>query len=336
MPGIFPRLSQLRWRDKMAERKPWLIALLFLTVLVCGCTANQKAPGADEGKITVYTSFYTMYDFTSKIAGDKANIINMVPPGMEPHDWEPSPKDIAGLSEADLFIYNGAGMEGWTEKVLDSIKGSKLIPVETSKNIPLEKAERSEPGHQDEHDEDAGGHSHEEGELDPHVWLDPMNAKLQMEAIRDGLIQADPQNSAYYRGRFEEYSGRLDALDEAYRSAAEGFSKKEIVVSHKAFGYLCQAYGLEQLAIEGVSSDSEPTPAKMIEITKFIREHEVKVIFFEELASPKVAEAIARETGARTALLNPLEGLTEENLRAGKDYFSVMEENLEALKQALQ
>ena len=112
--------------------------------------------------------------------------------------------------------------------------------------------------------------------------------------------------------------------------------KKEIVVSHEAFGYLCHAYGLEQLAIKGISSDSEPTPGRMAEMIDFVREHEVKVIFFEELASPKVAEAIARETGARTMLLNPLEGLSEENLRAGKDYFSVMEENLEALKQALQ
>lgn len=321
----------------MAERKPFRVILVFLFfTLVCGCTANHQAPADDEGKITVYTSFYTMYDFTLKIAGDKANIINMVPPGMEPHDWEPSPKDIAGLSKADLFIYNGAGMEGWTGKVLDSIKGSKLIAVETSKNIQLAEEEHNEQEQRDEHDDEADGHSHEEGELDPHVWLDPMNAKLQMETIRDGLIQADPQNSAFYRERFEEYSRKLDALDKAFRSAANGFRKKEIVVSHKAFGYLCHAYGLEQLAIEGVSSDSEPTPAKMAEITEFIREHEVKVIFFEELASPKVAEVIARETGARTALLNPLEGLTEENLKAGKDYFSVMEENLEALKQALQ
>lgn len=322
----------------MAGHKPFrVIALLLLIALLYGCTTNRTAPAAEENKVTVYTSFYTMYDFTLKIAGDKANIINMVPPGMEPHDWEPSPKDIAGLSKADLFIHNGAGMEGWADKVLGSIKGSELIVVETSKNIHLEKAEHGE-AERDEHAEDGDpdGHSHEGLEFDPHVWLDPMNARLQMEAIRDGLIQADPRNSTFYQERFKEYSDRLDALDKAYRSAVEGFRKKEIVVSHAAFGYLCHAYGLEQLAIEGVSSESEPTPAKMAEIIDFVREHEVKAIFFEELASPKVAEAIARETGVRTALLNPLEGLGEENLKAGKDYFSVMEENLEALKQALQ
>ncbi len=319
----------------MAGRRPFrMIAPLLFITLLCGCTANRTSPAGDDNKVTVYTSFYTMYDFTLKIAGDKVNIMNMVPSGMEPHDWEPSPKDIAGLSGADLFIYNGAGMEGWAGKVLDSIKGSKLIAIETSKNVQVENPEQHESDHRYDQNQDQDGHT--DRESDPHVWLNPMNARLQMEAIRDGLIRVDPRNSGFYQERFEEYSRKLDTLDEAFRSAVAGFSKKEIVVSHEAFGYLCHAYGLEQLAIEGVSSESEPTPARMAEIIDFVREHQVRVIFFEELASPKVAEAIARETGVRTALLNPLEGLTEENLKAGKDYFSVMEENLEALKQALQ
>lgn len=315
----------------MAKRKIARMTAIFLSIaLLCGCRANHAAPADRGNKVTVYTSFYTMYDFTLKLAGDKVNLINMVPSGMEPHDWEPSPKDIAGLSEARLFIYNGAGMEGWAQKVLESINNPELVIVEASKNISLEKTE------QKEQEDIQSDHSHDDLKFDPHVWLNPMNAKLQMEAIRDGLIQVDPQNSEFYHERFEEYSGKLEALDKAYRSAAASFAKKEIVVSHEAFGYLCHAYGLEQLAIEGISSESEPTPAKMAEIIDFVKEHGVKVIFFEELASPKVAETIARETGAATALLNPLEGLTEENLKAGKDYFSVMEENLEALKQALQ
>lgn len=324
-----------------AVRKTMSVLVLFL-VLFCGCTINPAAPAAENNKVTVYTSFYTMYDFTLKLAGDKVNLVNMVPSGMEPHDWEPSPKDIAGLSRADLFIYNGAGMEGWAERVLDSIADAPLIAIETSRNIQLEKAEHFHEDHEEtldqaeEHDETKVKASHANLEFDPHVWLNPMNAKLQMEAIRDGLMQVDPQNSGFYQERFVEYANRLEALDQAFRSAAESFTRKEIVVSHEAYGYLCHAYGLEQLAIEGISSESEPTPAKMAEIIDFVREHQVKVIFFEELASPKVAEAIARETGARTALLNPLEGLGEESLKAGKEYFSVMEENLEALKQALQ
>lgn len=311
----------------MTERKIAVLLLLIMMVLN-GCRAN--APAADNDKITVYTSFYTMYDFTLKIAWDRVNLINMVPSGMEPHDWEPSPRDVAGLSGADLFIYNGAGMEGWVEKVLSSVNNPDLIVVETSKNIRLEKAE-----HGEETDEE-DGHSHDDLEYDPHVWLDPMNAKMQMEAIRDGLVQADPQNSSFYQERFRECADKLDDLDKAFRQVSETFTRKEIVVAHAAFGYLCHAYGLEQVAIEGLSSESEPTSARMAEIIDFVKEHDVKVIFFEELSNPKVAEAIARETGARTALLNPLEGLTEESMKAGKDYFSVMEDNLEALRKALQ
>lgn len=318
--------------------KKYLImsGILIVLLLFSCCGSNDLAQENGDGRITVYTSFYTMYDFTVKISGDKANVINMVPSGTEPHDWEPSPRDVAGLAGADLFVYNGAGMENWAEKVISSINNPSLIVVETSKNINLKRNPHGENHDSTSKEDEDTVHIHDNLEYDPHVWLDPMNAKKQMEAIRDGLIQADPQNSEYYSANFEKYASRLDELDKTYRSAVSSFSKKEIVVSHEAFGYLCDRYGLEQVAIEGIASESEPTPAKMAEIIDFVREHDVTVIFFEELASPKVAEAIARETGVKTALLNPLEGLSEESHMAGKDYFAVMEDNLEALKQALQ
>lgn len=321
-----------------SSKHVWMVVMIIFTLLMSGCNTNNTQLDAEDERITVYTSFYTMYDFTSKIAGDKVNIINMVPSGAEPHEWEPSPRDIAGLSRAKLFVYSGAGMEGWADKVLASINNTGLVAVETSKNVKLRGRGDGSPVSfsQSDEGEEHAGHNHDDLEYDPHVWLNPMNAKMQMEAIRDGLIQVDPQNKSFYEGNYNEYAAKLDALDKAFKDAATTFTRKEIVVSHEAFGYLCSAYGLEQLAIEGISSESEPTPARMAKIIDFVREHDVKHIFFEELASPKVAETIARETGARTALLNPLEGLTEENLMDGKDYFSVMEDNLEALKQALQ
>jgi len=313
-----------------------IIALLLVSVMVACTSKNAEQPDG-SGKITVYTSFYIMNDFTEKIAGDKANIINMVPAGTEPHDWEPTPKDIAGLNGADMFVYNGCGMEGWADKVIESLNNPGLIVVETSGNIKAREA----AGHDHDHENETGhsdeNESHASGEVgyDPHVWLNPQNAKIQMEAIKDGLIQVDPVNSKYYEDNFEYYAKKLDDLDQAYKEAVEKFTRKEIVVSHEAFGYLCDAYGLIQVAIEGISGDSEPTPAKMAQIIRFVKENDVKVIFFEQLASPKVAEAIARETGAATDMLNPLEGLSEDDLKAGKDYFSIMEENLEALKRAL-
>lgn len=314
-----------------------LIALVSIfaaatALIFSSCSTNNV--NTENGKITVYTSFYTMYDFTTKIGKDKVNVINMVPSGMEPHDWEPAPKDITGLAKADLFIYNGAGMEGWVEKVLGSISNYNLVAVETSKEITLEKT-----NHTHQHDDETTNltdHSHGNVEYDPHVWLNPMNAKIQMKAIKDGLVQVDPENKEYYEENFKFYALKLDELDRKYREAAASFSRKEIVVSHEAYGYLCSAYGLEQIALDGISSDSETTAKKMKEIIDFIDAHDVKAVFYDGLSSPKVVNTIAEHTGIRTAVLNPLEGISEQDLQAGKDYFSVMEENLKALSDALQ
>ncbi len=271
-------------------------------------------------KLSVCASFYAMYDLTKKVGGDKINLVNLVPSGVEPHDWEPTPKDIANLEKADLLICNGTGMEGWLDKISGSLDNDKLVIVDTSKDIKL----------LDGHEED------ENLKYDPHVWLNPMNAKKQMEIIKDALVKADETNKDYYEKNYEEYAKQLDELDQEYKDAVATFTKKEIIVSHQAFGYLCDAYGLKQTPIEGLTADAEPSPAKMAEIVKFAKEHDVKYIFFEELVSPKVAETIAQEVGAQTEVLNPLEGLEDDDIKAGKEYISVMKENLEVLKKALQ
>ena len=297
---------------------------------MAGCTGQKENIGeSGTKKMAVYTSFYTLYDFTIKIGGDKIDLVNIVPSGTEPHDWEPSPKDIKNLENADVLIYNGMGMEPWVGKVLNSLKNKKLVPVETAKGIEQIKNERTEI-------DDKAKNSIAEPVFDPHVWLNPINAKKQMEAIRSALSTADPSNKDYYDKNYSEYSTRLDELDKKFKEASLNFKKKEIVVSHQAFGYLCDAYELNQVAIEGLSAESEPTPARMAEIIKYVREHKVKVIFFEELLSPKVAQAIAKATGAVTEMLNPFEGLNDEDIKAGKDYFSVMEANLSTLKKALE
>ncbi|SKA81499.1 zinc transport system substrate-binding protein [Caloramator quimbayensis] len=302
------------------KRKVLLILIIIILISACACSRRSSTYTDETKKIAVCTSFYAMYDFSKKIGGDKINLINLVPSGIEPHDWEPSPKDIANLEKADVLIYNGAGMEGWIDKVINSLSNKKIIVVETSKKINLLQNEDS--------DEDL--------KYDPHVWLNPLNAKIQMEAIKDAFIKADPSNKDYYEKNFLENSAKLDELDKEYKNAVLSFKSKDIVVSHKAFGYLCSTYGLNQVAIEGMSADVEPTPSKMAEIVKFAKDNKVKYIFFEELISPKVAQVIANESGAETAVLNPFEGLNEEDIKKGKDYFSVMKENLEILKTALQ
>lgn len=313
-------------------------AIMLIAVLTAGCgnkNENNKEPqvssaetggeasgdakNSDTGdKLKVVTSFYAMYDFAEKIGGDKVSVINMVPAGIEPHDWEPAASDITNLEKAQVFIYNGAGMEHWVDTVLDSLSNKELVITEASSGITLQK-----------------GHSEEEGTYDPHVWLNPENAKSEMNNIKEAFIKADPNNEAYYSENYETYAAKLDALDKKYKETLTALENKDIIVAHEAFGYLCNAYGLNQVGIEGLSPDSEPDPSKMEEIIQFAKDNKVKVIFFEELVSPKVAETIAKEVGVRTDVLNPLEGLSEDDIKAGGDYFSVMETNLTSLAEAL-
>lgn len=299
--------------------KKWicLLSAFLCFSILAGCgTASGNTSG---GRISVVTSFYPMYDFATKIGGEKVSVVNLTPAGTEPHDWEPSSTDMVTLEKADIFIYNGAGMEHWVDSVLSSLSNKDLITVEAAKGITLLKSSGADQSES----------------YDPHVWLDPQNAKIQMQTILDAFIQADPANKEYYKANFDKYAGELDKLDEEFTAALSGLPQKNIVVAHDAFGYLCNAYGLTQVPIEGLSADSEPDAARMSEIIDFVKANDVKVIFFEELVSPKVAKAIAEETGSTTAVLNPLEGITEEQQAAGEDYFSVMRANLTALVDAL-
>lgn len=292
----------------------------IMAVIVAGCTTacGQNAiknTANDSGKVKVMTSFYTMYDFAQKIGGEKVEITNMVPSGTEPHDWEPSAIDIRNMEDADVFIYNGAGMEHWAEDILKSLDNSEFITVEASEGVELIR---------------------EGKENDPHVWLDPENAKIEMEHIKDAFIEADKDNAEYYNKNYETYSRQLDGLNQEFEETLSQVTNKDIIVAHKAFGYLCKAYGLNQIASEGLMPDSEPDPARMEEIIQLAKKKEINTIFFEELVSPKVANTIAKEIGAKTEVLNPLEGLSEEQMDAGEDYFSVMRTNLKQIKKALE
>lgn len=293
--------------------------------LLTGCGTQPADTAAGDGRLRVLTSFYPMYDFACKIGGDCIDVTNMVPSGTEPHDWEPSTNDLKNLEKADVFIYNGADMEPWADDLLVS-RSDTLRVVEASENVEL----RTTDG---EHEHEDADHHH--GDFDPHVWLDPENAKIEMEAIRDALCAADPENSTVFQSNYEKYAAELDALDAEFREKLAPLPNRTIVVAHEAFGYLCDAYGLTQVGIEGLSPDSEPDPGRMAEVIDFVREHSISTIFFEELVSPKVAEAIASETGAQAKMLSPLEGLSDEQAAAGADYFSVMHDNLAALMEAL-
>lgn len=294
--------------------KKYLLLLLSLLLLTaCSSKTTNDTSNAETTKPQIYTSFYAIYDFADKIGGDKIDLYNVVPAGTEPHDWEPSAHDMLNLESADVLFYNGLGMESWIDKVKGSITNENITYVELSQYV----------------DTLEGDH------VDPHIWLDPSNVKLEAEAIKDTLIAVDSQNADYYTKNYNTFINNLDELNTAYKDTLSQLPNKDIVVSHEAYSYMCSAYDLNQIAIDGMAADSEPSPTKMSEIISIIKDNNIKVVFFEELLSPKVAQTIADETGAQMLELNPFEGLSEEDIQAGKDYLSVMRENLDNLVVAL-
>lgn len=308
-----------------------------LALILSGCgTQSDNAPTNDSqagpgttqsgNKLNVVTTFYPMYEFTRQVAGDHANVTALIPAGAEPHDWEPSAKDMAQVKDADVFVYNGI-VEGWAEQALSSAPSDKRVVVEASKGLQLMEG-TAEEAHAEE------GHDHDHV-MDPHVWLDPVLAQKEVESIEAGLVEADPANKADYEKNAAAYIAKLKELDTAFKTGLKDAKRKDFITQHAAFGYLAKQYGLTQVPIAGLSPEQEPTPDKLAEIIKFSKENSVKTIFFETLVDPKVAQTVSTEIGAKTDVLNPLEGLTDEDKKNNLDYLGVMKNNLEALKKAL-
>ncbi|WP_019138344.1 metal ABC transporter substrate-binding protein [Peptoniphilus timonensis] len=341
-----------------------ILFLLVGIVLLSACskgvdTEDAKEEINTESDLKVYASVYPMYDFTKKIAGDKIDVEMIMPQGTEPHGWEPDSNAIKNLENADLFIYNGAGLESWTDKVIDSLSNKDLRVVEASKGVELIKSnhnhedeehdhnhnhEEAVENHNQNHEEVVENHNHEEehdheahhhGQMDPHVWISPKNAKIEMENIKDALAELDKENADYYESNYQKYAKMLDELDAKYIDNLNNLPNKTIVVSHEAYGYLCNDYSLTQIGIKGVNAETEPDAKKMAEIIKYIKENKITTIFTEELIDPKVSKIIAEETGCHVKVLSPIEGLSEEQIKNNEDYFSIMEKNLENLVGAL-
>lgn len=326
----------------ISKLKRILFPLLTVMLVLGGCgskATSDPSPGKDgaSDKLQIVATFYPMYEFARQVAGDAAEVTLLVPAGVEPHDWEPSAKDMARIHNADVFVYNGI-VENWAEKALSSTKNDKRIVVEASHNLPLLKpaeGEEAEPGEGggDSHAGDGEGHDHA---VDPHVWLSPLLAQMQVAAIVEGLCQADPNRALQYVENATAYQTKLAALDSEYRAALDGLTHRAFVTQHAAFSYLAREYNLVQKPISGLSPEREPSPDKMAEIIQFVRENQVKTIFFETMVDPKIAETIAKEVKAETAVLNPIEGLTAEEKANGDDYMSIMRRNLQELTKALQ
>lgn len=312
-----------------------LLGTVVLSVLLTACGGQEKKEASSNEKIQVMTTFYPMYEFTKQVVGDKGDIELLIPAGTEPHDFEPSAKDLAKISDSDVFVYNSPELETWTDNLTDTIDTKQTEIIQASKDIKL--MEGTEHDHEEAHDHDTQeheehGHSHE---LDPHVWLDPALAIKEVETIRDQLSKKYPDDKAAFEKNAASYIDELKKLDEEFQTAFKDAKNKTFVTQHAAFGYLANQYGLTQEAIAGISPDQEPSPSRLSELKHYVDDNQVKVIYFEENASSKVAETLSKETGVKLEVLNPLESLTDKQIKDGEDYLSVMRENLTALKESI-
>jgi zinc transport system substrate-binding protein len=291
----------------------WPIGALLVAVLVLsGCGGS----GADDRR-TVVAAFYPLAWAAEEIAGDDVEVVNLTPPGAEPHDIELTPRDVELVEDADLVLYLGHGfMPALEEAVEGHASAIDLLGGQQLRTGGDEHGDGEEPAGQDDEPE----------QQDPHVWLDPR--RLAAIAATIGEALGDPDAA-------DDLIGRLEELDRELRAGLSDCARHEIVTSHAAFGYLADAYGLSQSALSGISPEAEPSPRALERLVEQVEEEGATTVFFETLVSPRLAETVAREAGAETAALDPLEGLGEEELAAGEDYVSVMRANLAALRQAL-
>ena len=305
-----------------------LCVAVMMSFIVMGCQKKEQTP-AELQKLQVITTLFPVYDFTRNVAGDKAHVILLLPPGVEAHSFEPKPGDILKISSAGLLIYTGMYMEPWIENILKGIDNKNLLVVDTSRGITLRESvdDMDDHGHKEKH-----GHE----KLDPHIWLDITNAQKMVDNILEGLSRKDPANSNYYTKNAEAYKAKLDEIDKKYRDTLSTCKQKVFIHGgHFAFGYLAKRYGLNYMAAYKGSPDAEPTPRRITELKKMLKTYDIKYIYYEELITPRVAEVVSKETGAALLKIHGAHNVSKEEMDKGITFLGIMEDNLKSLQKGL-
>ena len=273
--------------------------------------------GVGDGRPQVVAAFYPLFEAAQRVGGDRVQVRNLTPAGSEPHDLELNSRQVDQIEDAAVVLFLGRGFQPALEKAAERAKGIKVDVLSGLSNLR------------------PAGAGDDKLDVDPHVWLDPTLLKAIVGEVADALSTADPANRATYEANARAYSIELDELDAAFAAGLAACDRRVLVTAHAAFGYLTGRYNLIQDAIAGLEPESEPSPQRLADLARKVRADGTTTIFYETLVSPKVAESLAREAGVRTAVLDPLEGLSEEDATAGRTYISAMKENLAAIRSAL-
>ncbi len=308
--------------------KKFIIAAVILVVAAIGgyvVFGGSGQPDTEDGqkKISVVTTLFPLYDFAKAIGGEYVDVALLLPPGVESHAFDPKPSDIMRIDQSDVFVYTGEVMELWAVDIAASALGRGVRVVDASAGIGMIASVF--------HDEDEPA-----GSMDPHIWLDFDNAAKIASSIAEAFAEKDPAHATAYRTNAEAYSSKLAALDTEYRTTLASCQSKTIVYGgHYAFGYLAHRYGLEYMAAQGIAPDAEPSAKDLAAMVEQIRREHIGTVFYEELASPKIAETIASETGAKLLLLNAAHNIAKEDYNGSVSFLSIMEENLAHLSEGL-
>ncbi|OMF56780.1 hypothetical protein BK139_14260 [Paenibacillus sp. FSL R5-0490] len=323
----------------MLKRFAGLLSLFIVifTLAACGGKAANSSESDGEPKgsskeLKIYTTVYPLQYFAEQIAGDQASVESILPSGSDSHTYEPTTGDMIKISESDAFIYNGAGLESYANKISETIQSNDVKILEASKGINLEKhvhEHEEESSHEDEHAE------HNHGDQDPHVWLDPIRSIQQAEHIKDLLVELKPEQEEIFNQNFEKLKGKLENLDQDFRTQLGNLPENKIIVSHAAYGYWEKSYGIEQISVSGLSPANEPSHKEVQNIIKTAEKHGLKHVFFEQNITPKVADIVRKEIDAEALRIHNLSVLTEEDIKNNEDYFTLMQHNLAELTKAL-
>lgn len=307
----------------------FLVTAVFLSA--CGNSKGESSKEETKDALDIYTTVYPLQYFTEAIGGEYVNVETVYPPGTDEHSFEPSQKDIVKMAESDLFFYIGYNLEGFVTKAEPILSKEGVSTIAVGETVHLEEEEHE---HEEEHAHEEDGHDH--GGVNPHLWLDPVYSIDMAKTIKDELTKKMPEQEEYFNSHFNELSEKLEALDEKFAMTIESGRTNKIIVSHSAYGYWEERYGLEQIGVTGLTSSNEPSQKELGKIVTMAEKEDLNYVIFEQNISSKLTEIIQKEMGAKSLELHNLSVLTDNDIEAGEDYFSLMEKNIKTLQTALQ
>lgn len=326
-----------------------LLCILSFILFIAACGKQGEANTAEGDQLDIYTTVYPLQYFTERIGGTEVKVQSIYPPGANEHTFEPTQKDMIALADADLFFYIGLGLEGFVENAKKTLAEENVEMVAVIDGVPDSALEVNEDEHDHDHHEDEGsethdhatdaaeeGHEgHDHGDTDPHVWISPKISQDLALTVKNKLVKASPENEQLFEENYQSLVSELQQLDTHFEEMSQAASSKTFFVSHAAFGYLADTYGLEQIAIAGLNSQQEPSQKELTKIIDMAREKNVKYILFEQNVNSKLTEVIQKEIGAESLVLHNLGVLSKEDIANEETYFTLMQKNLETLKTAL-